>query len=156
MIKPREFEGREMLLVGDWRRYAAAYAAAGQLFTGVVRGEIAGCAGLIPLWPGVAEAWMVSTALFTRYPKTIHRGIAAGLATLAETMGLHRIQAAVHQEHRVSLRWLRRLGFRLEGTLRRYGPDGADYLRLARLMKWPAARKANDEVRAGEGQAARI
>jgi hypothetical protein len=130
-ITPRAFEAKEMLLLGNIRERAQEYLRYGPAFTGVDGDQIVGCAGLVVLWPGVAEAWAVSTHLWPSRAKSVHKAILHGLRELSFTMGLWRIQTAIHGNHEVSYRWLLRMGFKDEGDMPGYGPDGVTYLRMA-------------------------
>ena len=131
ILNPRSFEGKEMFLLGDVQERAKEYLRYGPAFTGIEGEQIIGCVGLVVLWPGVAEAWAVSTPLWPSKAKSVHKAITHGLKELSATLGLWRIQTAIHSEHVVSLRWLLRMGFNEEGYMSGYGPDGATYLRLA-------------------------
>lgn len=130
-MQPRAFEARQIGLVADPQALAALYAQRGPAFTGMAGQEIMACGGLVMLWRGVAEVWMVSTALVAARPLAFHRAVKRGLARLRQDMGLWRVQAAVQKEHEVSRAWLARLGFREEGEMPGYGPDGEDYVRMA-------------------------
>ena len=120
-----------MLLLGSVQERAREYLQYGPAFTGIEGDQIIGCVGLIVLWPGVAEAWAVSTPLWPSKAKSVHKAITHGIKEMSATLGLWRIQTAIHSEHEVSHRWLMRMGFKDEGTMPGYGPDGATYLRLA-------------------------
>lgn len=130
---PRKFEAAEMAYVGDPELYTRAYLQRGPAWTGIVRDQIMGCAGVCLLWRGVGEAWMVTTELVARCPLAFHRAIAGRLDEVMMSMNLWRLQAAIHAEHEVSRRWVQRLGFEEEGIMQRYGPDGKDYVRFARV-----------------------
>lgn len=122
-----------MALVGDPETYVRVYQERGPAFTGLVEGEIMGCAGVCLLWRGVGAAWLVTGPLVPQYPLAFHRAIRDGLQTVMESLHVWRLQADIHQGHEVSQRWVRRLGFAYEGILHKYGPDGADYVRYARV-----------------------
>lgn len=132
-MTPRRFEAAEMAYVGDPELYVRAYLQRGPAWSGFVGNRIMGCAGVCVLWRGVGEAWMVTTDLAARMPLAFHRAIASRLDEVMMSMNLWRLQAIIHTEHEVSRRWVRRLGFEEEGTMQRYGPDGKDYVRFARV-----------------------
>lgn len=134
-IAPRSFDWAEMDMFDDAAARGRAYAAAGPAFTALVGEEVAFCAGAVQLWPGVAEAWSVTSALVERHPVTFHRLVWRMLAHEQRRHGCRRLQAAVHKDHRASIRWLHRLGFVYEGRMEAYGPDGTAYLRFARLLQ---------------------
>ena len=104
---------------------------AGPCFSGVIDGEIVGSAGLIKLWPGVAEAWMVTGTLTNNHALSFHKCVKHGLNRLIETLGLHRVQISVYQYYDMSIKWVERLGFKSEGLMDKYGPDGSNFYRYA-------------------------
>jgi RimJ/RimL family protein N-acetyltransferase len=46
---------------------------------------------------------------------------------------VQRVQASVHAEDGQAVRFARWLGFENEGLMKKYGPDGSDYYRMARV-----------------------
>ena len=123
---------------GDLLRRAALAAEAGPAWTALVGGEPAACAGVAPLWPGVAEAWSFAGAAIGREALAFHRAVARGLADAERDLRLHRVQAACRADHVRGRRWLALLGFEEEGLMRRYGPEGRCFVRFARVgTPWP-------------------
>ncbi|MEQ8370789.1 MAG: hypothetical protein RIE31_05130 [Alphaproteobacteria bacterium] len=91
--------------------------------------------GLVPLWPGVAEAWVLTGSRVTGHVHAFHRLVRRHLADAPRRFTLHRIQASVRADSVVARRWALALGFREEGLMPAYGPDQADYHRVAYLPK---------------------
>ena len=132
-IEARTPDRLELAQIGDPVERGVAYAAAGPAFTGLREGRVAFCLGAVELWPGVGEAWSVTSALIETLPVSFHRLV---LRMLDEQQAHHhcrRLQASVRQDHGVSVRWLHRLGFTYEGRMEAYGPDGSAHLRFARF-----------------------
>jgi hypothetical protein len=134
-MQARKFEAREMALVNDMEERAREYMARGMGYTGIIGGRILACAGIFMLWRGVAEIWSVTTPLVEDYPLAFHRAISHGLKVVERSMGLWRIQVAIHEDHLVSQKWIQRLGFVSEAPMPGYGADGATYVRFARLRE---------------------
>lgn len=44
-----------------------------------------------------------------------------------------RLQCTVHTKYEKSIKWLTAMGFEIEGTHRKYGPNGDDYYTMARI-----------------------
>ena len=89
-------------------------------------------AGIFPLWQGVGEAW----SLFT--PEALQHGVAFHLRAVKVLKGFFdqgwwRIQTTVRADFETGILWLDRLGFKDEGLMEKYGPDGSDYIRYARV-----------------------
>lgn len=94
---------------------------------------VVGCAGVVSLWPGVGEAWALTTALVMVYPLEFTRAVRAGVR-LFFSHGCHRIQMHVRADNEAAVRWAaRHLGFCREGLCRAYDQDGRDYYRYARI-----------------------
>ncbi len=113
----------------------AALVQPGAAFTATEGREILGCAGVVPLWPGVGQAWAVfSDALLAR-PVTLTRASERALDRIAAARDMRRIQATVRDGHGNGARWLSFLGFELEGLLVNYGPGGTgDYWMYGRTI----------------------
>jgi len=116
-----------------WRRGALARAAAGWAFSGFEQGQWLGAAGLLPWWPGVAEAWLLLAPAGRKVPLAAVRALKKGLETLIQTMRVHRLQASVRADFGQARKMAEVLGFHEESRMAKYGPDGADYLRYVRL-----------------------
>jgi len=123
---------------GEMAARAAASAAAGPAWSLLHEGRPVGCGGVAVLWPGVGEAWSLSAPDLGALALALTRLSAALLDAAAARHRLHRIQAAVHIDNGSGRRWLARLGFEEEGLMRGYGPQGDDFIRMARGgTTWP-------------------
>src|SRR3546814_10880985 len=92
----------------------------GLSFTGVAPGDrILGCAGVVPLWPGVAQAWAVLSDAALAEPVTLTRAVDRELRGIAESLCRRRIQAKVAERHHDGARWHAFLGFEIEGQIGR-------------------------------------
>ena len=112
--------------------YADKLAAAGPAYSGLVKGRVVGACGIFEEWRGRGRCW----ALFScRIPAgawlTITR---ATRRVLDETQaaGMRRIEATVDAEFGPGIRWVRLLGFKVEGYAEGYSPEGWDHLLYAR------------------------
>ena len=88
-------------------------------------------AGVMDLWPLCGEVWLflhpeLSASRFV----VVHRI----LRDLVDTMmgGYRRLQAHVPAAAARSARWMGLMGFHVEGTLKKFGPEGEDFLVLGR------------------------
>lgn len=109
--------------------YGANLASAGPAYSGVVGDEVFACMGLIPQWEGRAIAWGLiakeTGPYFLKVTKAVFR-----------TMELHpfrRIEASVKSDFVQGHRWAQMLGFKREGTMRAYAPNGDDHDLYARV-----------------------
>lgn len=110
----------------------AELAAAGPAWTGEIAGAVVGCAGFRLIWPGRATAW----ALIGRIPPAewvrVTAKVRAELAA-AHAAGHRRIEATVTTGFGPGCRWVRILGFEVEGIARAYDPSGNDHFLYARI-----------------------
>jgi hypothetical protein len=124
---------RETIDVGanliDWAK--ALTAASGPAWTGLIEGRVAGCGGMVILWPGTAEAWSVFADWTAAYRRTMLCTCRRAMDSAAREYGLRRVQATLRTDLPDS--WLRHLGFTREGLMRRYCVDGCDAAIWARL-----------------------
>jgi len=106
----------------------------GKAFTGVCEKGLIACAGVLPLWRGVAEAWCVGSPLIEyfrfSFPRVIHRK----LTEIINFYQLDRLQTIVHPDFVVSQIWLKRMGFKNEGPMEKY-IAGITYLRYAWIRR---------------------
>lgn len=110
------------------REIADSLALEGLAFSATLNGRIIGCAGIVPLWPGVGHAWAVLSDAVLAYPVALTRTADREMTRIECRLGLRRVQATVAEDHVAGRRWLAWLGFEVEGLMRNYGPDGTgDY-----------------------------
>lgn len=97
-------------------------------------GELLAIFGVSPRWAGVGEAWIFITDYARQaYPVQLVRN-AQRCIDIAEEHGMRRIQAAVIVGFEPGHRFIQKLGFEPEGTMRRFGVGGeGDYTLYARI-----------------------
>lgn len=86
--------------------------------------------GIIPLWKGVGEAWVITSTLVEKYPVLFAKTVWRKLHEIINTNDIERAQTTIHKDHVVSQRWAERMGFKNEGLMRKY-LGGEDYYRYA-------------------------
>lgn len=106
----------------------------GAAFTMTYQGNIVACAGVVPLWPGVAQGWCIGSIYVHELRWTFVKLVKSGMATLENEFNLHRLQATVMADNMRSQRWLKRLGFKNETPegMAGYGPHGETFYLYAR------------------------
>lgn len=90
--------------------------------------------GIIPLWKGVGEAWVVTSDLVAIYPVFFAKTTWRKLYEMINSNGIERVQTTIHKDHFVSQRWAERMGFQNEGLMRKY-LGGEDYYRYALIKE---------------------
>ena len=106
----------------------------GMSWSAEVDGRIVASAGLVPLWKGVAEAWMISSDDVGRHQIKVARQIRTMFDDVMWQRGIYRAQANIHHKFEKAIRLAEWLGFEQEGLMRRFGVEGADYYRYARVL----------------------
>lgn len=113
----------------DWD----AYLLMGKAFTLTRSGRPVVCAGAHLALPGVVEGWaMVGAEAGRGALLPAVRGIGAFLYDLPWA-DVRRVQTTVRLDFAAGHRMARLLGFVREGTLRRYGPGGSDFVMYAKV-----------------------
>jgi hypothetical protein len=83
--------------------------------------------GIVPIWHGVAEAWMIADNTIRKKPYILSKYSKRFIDIVPVSLALHRLQITVRIADKRAVSWARFLGFTEEGILRRYGPDQANY-----------------------------
>jgi RimJ/RimL family protein N-acetyltransferase len=95
-------------------------------------GEVVACAGLAqwPDFPHVATAWAFINRNISRLALLAVTRAVQNMLDLAHE---NRIEACCRADLEKARRWLEMLGFQYEGPAQKYGPDGSDFMRFARV-----------------------
>ena len=89
-------------------------------------GRVLGCAGMAQVAPWIADFWLIPSRWVKEYPVLFHRTVTREFAKLCASTDARRIQGVVDPQYPERTRWILRLGFVKEGTMRAFGPDGQD------------------------------
>lgn len=103
----------------------------GLAFTGMDGDRVIAMAGVLPRWEGRAEAWALLSGDLKRHFVQIHRAVLRFL----EGTDIRRIETAVDANFPEGLAWAGMLGFKNEGLMRGYTPEGRDCYRFARVKE---------------------
>lgn len=120
--------------VPNFHHYLAQMRVEGMSWSAEVDGLVVASAGLVPLWAGVAEAWMISGDEVDRHAIKIARTLRTMLEDTMWQRSIHRAQANIHSRFERALRLAEWLGFENEGLMRRFGVEGDDYFRFAKVI----------------------
>jgi len=88
-------------------------------------------AGIAPQWENRAIMWSMISPLAGRNMVAIHRAVIAKI----DEVPFRRLEATVDVGFEPGLRWMRMLGFSVEGYLRAYRPDGGDQILYSRIKQ---------------------
>lgn len=115
------------------RTWAKEKETRGPAFTGVLDGVPKGCAGLEIIWPGMAEGWLLLAQDIRNYNILAARTVKRKFEELIKEHHLVRIQAPLRVGFEMAMAFAMWLGFKYEGTLRKYHADGTDAMMFARV-----------------------
>jgi hypothetical protein len=87
--------------------------------------------GICPVWTGCGEVWMFGSELLYKHLKFSVRFMKGFMATVTTQLELDRLQCAVLASRPELHNFVKHFGFESEGLMRKYGPDGQDYVRYA-------------------------
>ena len=106
----------------------------GLAFTGAINRQIIACAGIKRIWGNVGEGWVLATYDIWNHPITIARAIKKNFEDLARDYKFERIQTAVRADFGIGIRFAKWMGLTNEGLMKKYGFDGTDHYRFARIF----------------------
>ncbi len=116
---------RPMLRTAEYRndllRHSIAFSA--------IDDTVIAIAGVALAWPGREVAWSLLSNCGPRHFISIHRAVQAFL----DRRQTRRIEMSVDADHDNAGRWARLLGFKEEGLMQAYTPDGRDAVLYARV-----------------------
>ena len=94
-------------------------------------GEPILCMGVISLWHGCGEAWMLGSTKMSDHPVAIARAIKEVFLEYTLHKEFWRVQSNVRSDWPLAIKFIKFLGMQEEGLMKKFGPEGADYIRFA-------------------------
>jgi hypothetical protein len=107
--------------------YARFQKPAGASVTAFDGDRIIICGGIVPNGDHMGDAWALLSKDAGRYMLWLHRATRRFL----QMQRIRRIEATVPMGFVPGCRWAKLLGFRFEGKMKAYGPEGDTHLRYA-------------------------
>ena len=89
--------------------------------------------GIIVIWKGVAEGWVMANQNIYDVKLLACKEIKNRTDLLCEKNKIKRLQTSVKASFTTGVRFASWLGLKNEGLMKNYGPDGSDYLRMAKI-----------------------
>jgi len=106
------------------------YSKPGQAFTYFLNGKPVFACGIVQLWDGVAEAWVLAGKNVFDIKILAAKTIKQLQDQTCKKYKIRRLQTSVKANFERGLRFATWCGFEVEGLKRKYGPDGTDYYQL--------------------------
>jgi hypothetical protein len=95
-------------------------------FTVFAGDKIISICGVILFWDGVGEAFTIMCEDIKKYGLSLYKAYKVNINTIFKALKLRRLQATVAVELDEGVRFIERLGFKREGIMRKWTPDGKD------------------------------
>ena len=89
--------------------------------------------GIIILWEGVCEGWVMANHNIFNIKFLACKEIKKRTDDLCKKNNIKRLQTTVKYDFKPGLRFADWLGLKPEGIMKKYGPDGSDYYRMAKI-----------------------
>ena len=108
----------------------------GLSFTLLVNNNIVLAGGIIPLWHGVAEGWVMCSQKVFDHKIRAASSVKKRLDYLCINNKIGRLQTAVKEEFYTGVRFAEWLGLKKEGLMKYYGLDKTNYWRMAKYYEF--------------------
>ena len=86
------------------------------------------------IWGSVAEGWVIGTQDVWNYPLSVAKAIKKDFAKVARQHNITRVQTAILKDFPHGQKFAEWLGLENEGLMKKYGFDGSDQYRYARVF----------------------
>ena len=105
-------------------------------FTMLIDGEVIGCLIFAKLlYPGVAEVLICMSDAIESHRLTVHRVCKKQCDQAQEMHGFRRLEARIPESATRNRKWAESIGFKQEGVIEAFGPDGEDYIQYGRVRR---------------------
>ena len=133
LISPREYEQDmiEFMGIDRFNSMVDIYSLNSKAFTAIKDGQVLCCGGVFKMWDKVGEVWIFSSEAMNENMFGMGRVILNCFKTQFEEFD--RVQAAVKKKFDKATRLAEFVGMQPEGILRKFGPDGEDYVMYGRV-----------------------
>lgn len=111
------------------RRYCEDLKGSGEAYSLEKDGTIYCCVGLVPMWHNNGLVWAFLSKDARKYMITITRVV----SRLLEEKDYTRLQTHVVADFKQGSRWMEMFGFKNEGLMKKYDPEGNDCYMYARV-----------------------
>jgi RimJ/RimL family protein N-acetyltransferase len=88
--------------------------------------KVVAMGGIIPLWKGVGEVWILGSELIAKYPVETVRLIKRFRNTTVEQLDLHRLHCNIFEGFDSHKNFAEAFGFKQEGFAKNFGPNKED------------------------------
>ena len=122
-----------MELDASYKDHRICLADKGNAYTLFIDNKPIVAGGIIVIWKGVAEGWVMANQNIYDVKLLACKEIKKRTDILCEKNKIKRLQTSVKASFTTGVRFASWLGLKKEGLMKNYGPDGSDYLRMAKI-----------------------
>ena len=133
MLELDQWQRANMEAHPDYMGMLKSYSATGPAITALHKGKPVLSFGVVPLWPGVSEAWMLRGEAVSDHGRAVAHGARLFFDQIGPICGLWRCQIGVQTSNERATRFAEYLKFKVEGLMEQFGPEGSDFFMMARL-----------------------
>ena len=105
----------------------------GNAYTMFVNDKPVFACGIVVLWDGVAECWVMASQNVYEMKFLAARTILELQDKLCKKNKIRRLQTSVKADFKKGLRLAQWCGLEIEGLKKKYGPDGSNYYQLGKI-----------------------
>ena len=139
-LKVMDFREHDLQIINsfvDYHEMTQNLNGNGLSFTGIANGKFVCCFGLVKIWDGVYECWLLpSKEQVVKHKFIFHKSTLKFFNYVAKHLNIHRLQMVVLQSNILAYKWAKRCYFIEDGLLKNYGPDKSDYFLMSRLFNF--------------------
>ncbi len=132
MIELNKFDAENRELFTNYSQYLSNFVTKGYSFT-AMQEKIYAMFGIWQLWPGVYEAWLIPSGDISKKAFRMHRASKLFFDHAVNKLEIKRLQITVCTRNVLAVKWAKVCYFETEGTMRKFGPQGDDYLMMSRV-----------------------
>ena len=135
LINLRDHEKKYFDYIPGYESYLAKNTIHNASYTGYYFGKPVVSFGLLNIFPGVAEAWLIPSKDLNNLKVALpfHKATKAFFNNAFRLFDLQRIQCTVDITNKDALKWIETMLFTREGIMKKFGPDGHDYVLYSRI-----------------------
>ena len=133
MFKPRDTDQTFFDHIPNFDVVLSGYAEIGHAYYFCYKGKPICIFGVIPLWPGVGETWLITDVSLADHARPFHYTARVMLDRFMSELNLVRLQISVHSHNVRAVKWAQSVKFKTEGRMQKFGPDGNDFFMMARI-----------------------
>ena len=109
------------------------YSTEGNAYTMFVNGKPVFSIGIVILWSGVAEGWVLASQNVFEMKFLAAKTMKELTDEMCKKNKIKRLQTSVKADFKLGVRFATWLGLEIEGLKKSYGPDGSDYYQLGKI-----------------------